>query len=393
MEFEIDTGLVEAAREIGPLLAAHAGAAESNRRLAPPVVAALRQAGFQRLLAPRSLGGLEVDPVTCARVVEELASFDSTAAWALQIGNTSIWWSARMPKSGIDEIYGAGGDVAIAAAFHPPQRAVPVDSGYRLTGRSPLASNVHDAEWLLLSALIFAGDQPRCVGGVPEVIALTFRSQEAEILDTWDALGMRGSDSNDIAVHDLFVPASRTFPLTPEFEPGPDFQGPLYRFPGMAQVGLVIAPVLLALGRGAIDELRALATHKTPLGASRSMRERNVVQAELARAEGILRAARCFYYDSLASAWESTQRGQRASLEQRADLLLAGVHAAQSATHVVESMHRLAGTSGVYKRNRLERHLRDALTLRHHGFVCESRYETVGQVYLGVPPEFGLVAF
>ena len=76
-----------------------------------------------------------------------------------------------------------------------------------------------------------------------------------------------------------------------------------------------------------------------------------------------------------------------------ADVLLAGVHAAQNATAVVEQMHRLAGTSGVYKRNRLERHLRDAATLRHHGFVAESRYEAVGQVFLGVQPEFGIVAF
>ena len=56
-------------------------------------------------------------------------------------------------------------------------------------------------------------------------------------------------------------------------------------------------------------------------------------------------------------------------------------------------MHRLAGTSAIYQRSRLERHLRDAFTLRHHGFVSESKYEAVGQVYLGVPPEFGLVAF
>ena len=41
----------------------------------------------------------------------------------------------------------------------------------------------------------------------------------------------------------------------------------------------------------------------------------------------------------------------------------------------------------------LERLLRDALTVRHHGFVSESKYETVGQVYVGAPPEFVLVAF
>jgi hypothetical protein len=47
----------------------------------------------------------------------------------------------------------------------------------------------------------------------------------------------------------------------------------------------------------------------------------------------------------------------------------------------------------VYARNVLERHFRDAQTVRHHGFLSESRLETVGQVYLGVDPEFGMVAF
>jgi alkylation response protein AidB-like acyl-CoA dehydrogenase len=81
------------------------------------------------------------------------------------------------------------------------------------------------------------------------------------------------------------------------------------------------------------------------------------------------------------------------TLEERANLLLAGIHAADSAWHVVDQMHRLAGTSGIYTRCRLERLLRDVLTLRHHGFVSESKYETVGQVHLGLPPEFVLVAF
>lgn len=47
----------------------------------------------------------------------------------------------------------------------------------------------------------------------------------------------------------------------------------------------------------------------------------------------------------------------------------------------------------IYTRSRLERPFRDVHTPRRHGFTAESRYETAGQVYLGVAPEFGLVAF
>jgi hypothetical protein len=32
-------------------------------------------------------------------------------------------------------------------------------------------------------------------------------------------------------------------------------------------------------------------------------------------------------------------------------------------------------------------------TLRHHGFVSEGKLETVGQIYLGLPPEFPLIVF
>jgi hypothetical protein len=30
--------------------------------------------------------------------------------------------------------------------------------------------------------------------------------------------------------------------------------------------------------------------------------------------------------------------------------------------------------------------------LKHHAFAAESRYETVGKVYLGIPPDFAATA-
>ncbi len=65
----------------------------------------------------------------------------------------------------------------------------------------------------------------------------------------------------------------------------------------------------------------------------------------------------------------------------------------RASAQVVDQVHRVSGTSGIYAGNPLERHLRDALTVRHHGFLAESRLETVGQVYLGLQPEFAMVNF
>ena len=56
--------LLAAARRLKPLIREHAGEAERERRPSPKVMAALAKANLFRLLLPRSLGGLEVDPVT-----------------------------------------------------------------------------------------------------------------------------------------------------------------------------------------------------------------------------------------------------------------------------------------------------------------------------------------
>ena len=78
-------------------------------------------------------------------------------------------------------------------------------------------------------------------------------------------------------------------------------------------------------------------------------------------------------------------------MAQRAGDLLAGAHAVRSAVEAVNAVYAVAGSAAVYERSPIERHFRDVQTIRHHGFVCEGRLEAVGQVLLGMEPEFVLL--
>lgn len=391
--FAADETVLQRVRALEPLVRAHADAAERERRLDTEVVDALRDAGCFRMFTPRALGGLEMDPISVARVAEEVASFDSAAGWALQAGNTGAWWASRFPEEGVADVFADGPDLLVAASFSPPHHAQAVPDGYRLTGRGPLASTIHHAPWVMMTGIVHDGEQPRMTPAGPTVVALVMRTREVDIVDTWHSLGMRGTDSNDVTATGVFVPASRSAILDPGAVPGPGFEGPLYRLPAPVSVMVVVAPVALAIARAAIGELRELADRKTPLGSMKTLRHRAAVQSAVAEGEALLRSARLLFYDTLAAAWRRALAGDETTLEQRADLMLAGAYAVRSAARVADLMHRMAGTSGIYARNRLERHLRDALTVRHHGFFNESRLETVGQVYLGVEPEFAMVRF
>ena len=143
--------------------------------------------------------------------------------------------------------------------------------------------------------------------------------------------------------------------MMPEFEPGSHYQGPLYRFPLIGVAATNIPTVMLAMARGAIDEVSALAQRKTPVASSAPLRERSSMQAKLAQAEAILRSSRLLLYDTIGVAWEATLAGDTHSLQQKADLLLAMTHATSSATKVVELMYNVGGTSGIRNGSPLNR--------------------------------------
>jgi len=285
-------------------------------------------------------------------------------------------------------------DAIIAGPFHPPLHASLVPGGFRISGRAPLASNCREAAWLAVSAIVMEGDRPSTdAQGIPQTITAILRAQDCKILETWSVLGMRGTGSDDISVDSAFVPAARTFPLVPEFEPGAHYRGPLYRFPAMGMNAAVFPPVTLAIARQAIEEVKAIAQSKTPFIGSSVLRQRAAAQAKIAQAEAAVRSGRALLYDTLAAAWEKTLAGERLSLEEKADLLLATTNAVQSSAKAVELMYSAAGTTGIYTRSPLERHFRDIEVLKQHGFASENRWETAGQVYLGLQPDFALVAF
>jgi alkylation response protein AidB-like acyl-CoA dehydrogenase len=385
-----DTSLIEAAKEIAPIVAKYSDDGERERRLSRPVLDALREAGLLRMMIPRSFGGLETDPVTRTLVVEEIGRHDSAAAWTLENPLDWAFFCARLPDEGAEEIYSGGADVLIAAQFGRPLQAISADGGYRISGRAPFVSNCLDADWISSTVLVDPDQNP---DGEPEMRMVYFPREKCEIIDTWDVMGMRGTGSNDITVDNVFVPKSRTFPMVPEFEPGSHYQGPLYRLPLCGVTATGIPTPMLGVARRAVDTVTELARTKSPVASSGLLKERSSAQVQLGKAEAVLRSGRLLLLDTVDEAWQRCINGEPHSLEQKADLLLAGSHAMSSAVQAVELACNIAGTTAFRATNPLERCFRDVQTMRHHVFASEARYGTFGQVYLGVDPDFPVVAF
>ena len=255
--------------------------------------------------------------MTFARATEAVARYDPAAGWVLQAANVGDWFGARFPDDGAEEMFADDPDSLTAAAFHPPLEGVATDGGYRVTGRRPLASTIHDARLALRDGHRRRGGHRGSPSGRTRRGSWTPGTRSgcaAPTATTW-------------CWRTCSCPPGGRFPFVPAFTPGSHYGGPLYRMSVVSVLGAVLAPIALAIAREAIEALRALAPTKMSLGSStRALRDRSVAHARLGRAEGLVRSARASLLRRARGLVAARRRrGTTPSLEQRAGDLLAGV--------------------------------------------------------------------
>ena len=100
----------------------------------------MRDTGLLRLWTPKEYGGSEVDLPVFMATAECLARVDSAAGWVFSVAAAGALLTAFVSPESAKEVYANGPDVLLPGASAPNGRAVPVDGGYTLNGRWPLAS-------------------------------------------------------------------------------------------------------------------------------------------------------------------------------------------------------------------------------------------------------------
>jgi alkylation response protein AidB-like acyl-CoA dehydrogenase len=383
--------LLESVHEIEPIIRTHSAEAERERRLAPAVAKAMRDFGLYRFWRPKALGGFEVDPITGFRVIEEVARIDSAAGWNLALSVGGDMFGAWLDNATAKEIFTP--DAIIAGAFNPLRKAVPVDSGYRVSGRTPFVSGAHQATTFFGLANIFDNGGMRIgPNGLPATLLTAFAAGQAEIVDNWNTMGMCGTGSHDVQIQDLFIPQEFAVPWIPLEKPGRAYEGPLYRLTIWPAVSGLVATAL-GIARAAIDETIELATKKTPAYTMKTLKDRPVVQSKLAEAEAKLSAGRSYFFDVFAGAFEAAAASEPIDMKWKAKMQLASTNALLEAAKAVDLIHDVVGASGIREEYPFAKHFRDIHVITQHGFINSSKLESVGQVMLGMEPEWPFLAF
>ncbi|NQZ99044.1 MAG: acyl-CoA dehydrogenase family protein [Myxococcales bacterium] len=396
--------LVARARALAPKLAERAARCERERRVPEESIRELKEAGLFRILQPRAFGGFEFDFSVYVKVAIELGRGCASTAWVYENNAMHQLILALFPEETQREIWASGDperDARLISTGWSPKRggARPVDGGYRLDGHWEFASG----SWNCDLDLILARVEREGGGPVPEMrLFLLDRAEgEYEIVDTWHAMGLKGTASNDIVVREQFVPEHRTLlwadaNRTPE--DGVKVQGhgvhdgAWYRVPVCDWLGWTIAPALIGATYGAIDATaERFGTRTNMLGEK--LADTQAVHLRIADVAARLDAAETLLQRDVAQATEAYGSGKPPTVLQRATWRRNQAFSARLLLEAVESLLYRGGAHGVSEGDPVERAYRDVgAGVTHVGTDWDVWGRVYGRALLGLDiatPNFG----
>ncbi len=376
---------VTKARDLGSAIAAAADELERTRRIPAPLLEQLHSSRLLRMLLPRSVDGDQIDPQTYLAAIEELSCHDGSIGWNVFVANSSALIAPFLEPDVARIVFG---DPKSVVAWGPPNacKATAVDGGYRVSGRWDFASGCRQATWMGAHCQVVErdGSLRRDSRGQPVIRSLLFPVHEATLLDTWNPIGLRGTASDSYRLDDLFV--AERFSST-RMEPALRRErGPLYAFTMQGLYAVGVAGVALGIARAMLDEFVELAGRKVPRGLTR-LADNAVVQADVARAEASLGAARAYLIDTLAAIHAHADDIDPIDIADRARVRLACTHAIHASLEVADFTYKGAGVDAIFPGSPFERRFRDIHTVSQQIQSRGAHYEAVGRILLGTMPE------
>ena len=217
--------IVERVRALGPALAARSAKYDRDAAFPYENWQNLAEAGLLAICIPTSAGGLGADFVGYALASEELGrhcaatgltfnmhvcttllvgqiaddmELDSQDRSALHSRRAALWQGIVEHGHIHSQPFSEG--IAAGATEGYATTALPADSGYRVSGRKIFASLSGAADIHNVVCVVEGDPRVRLLGVAAD-------SNGLHIEGEWDSLGMRATDSRNLVLEDVFVPA------------------------------------------------------------------------------------------------------------------------------------------------------------------------------------------
>ncbi|WP_431281820.1 acyl-CoA dehydrogenase family protein [Humitalea sp. 24SJ18S-53] len=365
------TDWVALADQIGRDIAAAAARHDAEDGFVTEGFQALRAAGFLKALVPAELGGGGAEYRVICDAIRRLGTHcGATAlAFSMQCHLVAVpawrWRHEQAPVEALLRRIAAEDLVLISSGgsdwLPSSGQAVRVEGGYRITARKRFASGCPMGDLLMTSAIL---DDPE-KGPTVLHFGVPFRAEGLRVLDTWHALGMRGTGSHDVTLEEVFVPEAA---IAARREPG---KWHILFHHIFAMAFPLVYSAYVGVAEGARDKALTLVRAKGDRAASAVLAGR--LENAFAKAEMAL--------DRMIRIAETEAPGPARTGRTATARTLTG----QAAIETVERAMELVGGAAFYRDLGLERAFRDVQGARFHPLQEMPQLELTGRLALGLP--------
>jgi alkylation response protein AidB-like acyl-CoA dehydrogenase len=333
------------------------------------------------MLVPKRYGGLEADIDDVIDASLPIAEGCGSTGWVAMFALVHNRHMVAYPDEVLEELFGGGRYIIEASATIPPGKAVPVDGGFRVTGRWQWCTCITQADWVQVIVNLETPKGPR-----PS--ALLIPAKDVRVIDTWDTDGMRATGSHDIACEDLFVPARYAVP-PPRRDGTVDerFTHPIYKVPLSPLLAFTTAVPTLGVARAAVALYRERLASHTKRGVQTRQGDTQASQIRLARADSMITAAELLIRNAIRRNLEIVGQPGGGEVGFRNALRAQISYAAQLCREAVLVCSEASGSSIHFLNSPMQRYVRDIMTMTSHIiFDIDVTMEQHGRSMLGLEP-------
>jgi alkylation response protein AidB-like acyl-CoA dehydrogenase len=368
------TPLAEKAKNLVPLLDAHAAFADTEGELAPEVIDAYRETGLLNMWVPKELGGSELGPLDSLEVLALTAYGDASAGWVQMAGSLSIGVAGSyLGETAVKDLFGSGGSPVIAGQGTAPGTAKTVEGGYLLTGKWSFASGLKHGDHIHTLGIIEETGEPRIFVVPVENAVLEW--------DSWDVMGLRGTGSIDYSINGAFVPEDYChFAFTRE----PLHGGPLYKLGIIGMAVVCHSGWAMGVGRRLLDELQALVHAKQ--GRPGSLVDSDAFRIDLAKTEARFAAAGAFVREAWGEVESAVMEGRDVTVRQDTRIRIALGNITNALADVANFVYLSGGTTALRRGSPIERLVRDVHAGTQHITSGPGMWKAAGEELLELDP-------
>ena len=377
--------MIDLVRAMGPTMAERARRYDLEASFPFENFADFRTNGLLGICVPTRFGGMGATYADYIRVSEEIGRYCGATALTFNMHNATMLWCGEVADlldldiisrhrhehvrtemfRGViyeghihSQPFSEG--LAPGATTGVGTRAVPTEGGWLVTGRKIFASLSGAATFYNVTCQVEGEDEIRLLG-VPA------DADGVQIVDDWDPLGMRGTVSRTLVMHDAFVPTAN------EWMPVGSYNQAATRYPWLF---LSLCPSYLGLTGGVLDATRSYLRGEMPGQAAGARRDHPIKQMGWAQMQLRHQQARAMLYRAI----------DEATIDPTDDQMVLGWSAAitvmEHAAEVASTAIKVCGGQAMLKHLPLERMYRDSrlgsLMLPWSAEVCTERLAKAG---------------